>query len=616
MSQGLIAFYMHDLAGGGVERMRLLLIDELSRRGLEVCLILGKCHGALVPLLPPDVEVIVLDRQGMLPAVRPLMRVLHSRRPRFLVSSLDHNNITAILACRLARTKTRVIICQHNALSAEMAAGWRYRVVPWLYWLLQRGADGIVAVSRGVAKDLAAAAGISPQRITVIYNPVIGPGFAARAAKPSPHLWLLDKGPPVCVFAGRLVAQKDPALALRAISFLPFVRLIVLGEGPLLGDLQDLARKLGIADRVDFVGFQANPLPWIANASCVISSSRHEGLGNVLIEAFALGTPVVATDCPYGPAEILLGGALGALVPVGDAVAFANAVQQTLAGVPDRPALRARGAQFSAATCATAHLNLFQQIRNKQPKRRAFGIEFSPSTAVQIVELVLQAPPNGGARLVVTPNIDHVRLLRRPNFRDAYRAADIVCPDGFPVLAYARCRGLTLSSRVTGCEIFERLVQHSSFAAKSVLVVAESADTARVITAWAETLKLSRLKVIAAPIGLAEKPTGQADLAQAISAIAPDILVMTLGAPVSELFIHQQRAQLPSCWALCLGQAVRAHLGLIARAPAGWQKLGLEWLWRIHQEPRRLAGRYLKAAVWFPLAVLADLRPGRDHPSA
>ena len=603
-----VAFYMHDLSGGGVERMRLALIAELRARGLRVSLIVGLRQGALADRVPGDLEVIELGCQGMLRAVPPLMRVLRRLAPDVLVASLDHNNVTAMLAGWAARTGTRVVICQHNALSAELSLGWRYRAVPWLYWMLQRRAHGIVAVSRGVADDLAQAAGIDRRRITAIYNPVVDADFASRAAVPVPHPWMIANDPPVLVYAGRLTEQKDPALLLDAVALVRAqrrLRLVVLGEGPLRAGLESRARRLGIDADVGFAGYAANPLPWIARAACLVLPSRYEGLGNVLVEALACGTPVVATDCPHGPAEILLGGRLGALVPVGDPAALAAAIFTVLDTVPDRAALRARAADFTAGACADAHLALFDAIAARAPVR-AFGVTLSALGAVAVIDRVM-GQAAGGVRMIVTPNVDHVRLLRRPAFAEAYGKADIVCPDGFPVLLYGRLRGLRLRARVTGCELFARLAAHGGLATRRLVIVTEAHATAVAVRRWGAARGLAGLHVITAPPGLARDSTAQATLVRDIAAALPDILVMTLGAPVSEEFVHEHRAALPTCWVLCVGQAVRVHLGLTQRAPVGWQRLGMEWLWRIRQEPRRLVGRYVRGLVWFPLAVVVDL---------
>ena len=315
--------------------MRLLLIDALRARGRHVLLVVQSADGPLKALLPADLPLVVLGHGTTWAGLPGLVRFLRTRRPDVLVSSLDHNNIAALLAKCFSRTGTRLVMCQHNALSAETALGWKYRLVPILYRLLHRVADGIVAVSNGVADDLSATAGIARRRITTIYNPVIGPGFQERAAPPPETRWLGDRSRPTLVFAGRLTEQKDPRTLLEAFALLlPFVpaRLLILGDGPLRAELEETARELGLSGSVSFAGFQSNPLPWISQASALVLSSRYEGLGNVIVEALALGTPVVATDCPFGPAEILEHGRFGVLAPPGDPAGLAAAMRRCSGG--------------------------------------------------------------------------------------------------------------------------------------------------------------------------------------------------------------------------------------------------------------------------------------------
>ena len=607
----LILFYMHDLSGGGVERMRLALIAELRARGIHVKLVLGRLAGPLISLLPSDLDVIQLHAGTTVGSIIPLARVIRQLRPDFIISSLDHNNIAAMLATRIARVDTRVVICQHNALSAEAALGWKYRAVPWLYWLFQRWAHGMVAVSQGVADDLAAAAGIAPCRITRIYNPVIGQDFSSRAkpypSGPKPPA----SGPVNFVFVGRLTEQKNPALLLAAFALLDDAlqaRLIVVGDGPLLDELRAQASRLAIRSRVIFCGFQANPLPWIKHANCLVLTSRYEGFANVLIEALACGTPVVATDCPHGPREALADGAFGELVPCDNPRLLAEAMQRAVQVEPDRDRLRSRAALFTASACADEHLALFARLEaNGSRHIRPFGLNFSTLSVSGVVHSMLTQPAKDDLRLVVTPNIDHVRLLRQAAFSAAYHAAHLICPDGFPILAYARLRGVALRARVTGCELFRCLADSPAFSMKRICLVVESTPTERAARRWAKAHGLVNISVVTAPAGLVADREGQLRLVEAIRAACPDILVMTLGAPVSEIFVHRHRHDLPPCWAICVGQALRVYLGLAKRAPCAWQNLGLEWLWRLIQEPRRLAGRYSRASFWFAFAVLRDL---------
>jgi exopolysaccharide biosynthesis WecB/TagA/CpsF family protein len=602
---------MHDLSGGGVERMRLSLIAALRARGIRVTLIVDAREGPLAELLPSALDVVELKANRTRIAISRLANFLHAVQPGILVSSLDHNNIAALLARRISGSSTRVVICQHNALSCENGLGWKYRIVPWLYWALQNGADGIVAVSDGVAKDLSVTAHIPRRKISLIYNPVVDETFSARAEGLAPHPWLSKKYCPVFVFAGRLTAQKDAFTLLAAMQIAlqrRNVRLIMLGEGEDELDLRKFAHEAGIAHAVAFVGFQTNPLPWIRHADALVSSSRYEGLGNAIVEALACGTQVIATDCPHGPAEILRQGRLGRLVPVGDAAALAGAIVSHDPLRFDAAHLRAGALRFSADICAEAHLRLFEGILGRGTRVNVLGMHLSQLRAEEVVDALVEEKPKAGVQLVVTPNLDHVRHLRRPDFAAAYKFAYLACPDGLPVLLYASLRGSRLRSRVTGCDVFARLVRHKKLAGHRLCLVVESSTTAVAACQWAKSLILAeRVDVAVAPPGLDMSDAAQATLLQQIRQAAPTILVMTIGAPASEVFIHRYRHALPPCWALCVGQALRVELALARRAPALWQAIGMEWMWRLVHEPRRLLGRYARSLLWFPVAIWRDL---------
>jgi exopolysaccharide biosynthesis WecB/TagA/CpsF family protein len=579
-------------------------------------------RGPLVRELPAQIRTIELGGSRTISDIRPLTHLLREQTFDIVVASLDHNNIALLCAKILAGRATRIIICQHNALSLEARQGWKYWPVPLLYGLLWRVADGIIAVSDGVACDLSRAAGIPRKSIDVINNPVIGDDFSERTAFPAPHVWLGDPSYSTFIFAGRLTVQKDPQTLLRAFARLqPLgrVRLIVLGEGELAGVLADLAVALGVSDAIHFAGFQHNPLSWIKHAKALVLSSRYEGLGNVLIEAMACGTPVIATDCPWGPAEILQGGRLGCLVPVGDVQALADAMRNHAAHPASAWERQARAASFSVDACVERHEALFARVLDKNRKIQAssatdiddrllFGLRFCMLDAKGCATKILSERPASGPNLLVTPNINHIRLLRRREFARAYGSAALVCADGFPLVLYARLRGLNLPGRVTGCDIFTQLVRHPRFAQEKIFLVVESVATAEAARVWAEQQGLSHpVEIVVAVERFGQDERAQRSLAEAIRGHGTTLLVVGLGAPVSEIFVHRHGGLLPPCWALCIGQALRVEIGLVARAPHSWRVFGFEWAWRMRQEPLRLGVRYLRDLLWLPCAVIEDL---------
>jgi glycosyltransferase involved in cell wall biosynthesis len=225
--------------------------------------------------------------------------------------------------------------------------------------LIYRWADRVIAVSQGVAEDTLRITGLPPERVTVVHNPVITPALYEQSRAPCGHPWIEEPDRPVVLAAGRLTRQKDFATLIRAFARVRdrrSCRLIVLGEGGLRGELERLAERLGVTPDLDMPGFTPNPYAFMRRAHLFVLSSAWEGSPNVLTEALALGTPVVATDCPSGPREILDGGRIAPLVPVGDHQALAAAMGTVLGAPPAREGLRAAAADYTAAASARRYL--------------------------------------------------------------------------------------------------------------------------------------------------------------------------------------------------------------------------------------------------------------------
>jgi glycosyltransferase involved in cell wall biosynthesis len=330
-----IAVFVSFSGAGGVERMVINLVRGFVDLGQAVDLLLVKTRSPHLEGLPPEVNVVRLGTEHTLLALLPLARYLREHRPAALLAAKDRAGRTAVLARRLAGTDTRIVMRLGTNLSTAMAgkpavARWlRYRPIRRLYPLVDR----IVAVSEGVAEDTAKIARLPRDRIRVIRNPVITGELADLASRPCDHPWLAARERPLVLGAGRLERQKDFPTLIRAFSEVRRqrdCRLIILGKGGGRPGLEALISELGLTDDVDLPGFQPNPFPFLARADLFVLSSAWEGSPNVLTEAMALGTPVVSTDCPSGPREILDGGRFGPLVPVGDAAALARAVTATL----------------------------------------------------------------------------------------------------------------------------------------------------------------------------------------------------------------------------------------------------------------------------------------------
>ena len=308
------------------------LARGFSERGLNVDLVLARAEGSYLAEVPPDVRIVDLKARRVLASLPGLVRYLRREKPLALLSTLDHANIVALWAKSLSGSQTRVIVRVANTItfSSNNASNARGRLMPWLIRYFYSQADGIVAVSKGVAQDLSRNFGIPAELINVIYNPVVTPELFERAKEPVEHPWFAPGEPPVILGVGRLTKAKDFPTLIRAFELVRRerpARLMILGEGEERPQLEALIKELGMQEDVALPGFVDNPYAHMARAAVFVLSSAWEGLPNVLIQAMACGCPVVSTDCPSGPAEILENGKYGPLVPVGDADKLAEAIR-------------------------------------------------------------------------------------------------------------------------------------------------------------------------------------------------------------------------------------------------------------------------------------------------
>lgn len=358
----------------------LQLANGLAGRGRAVDLLLVNPVGPYRSAVSPSVRVVPLGSGRTLAAVPAVARYLRAARPDALVSALPHVNVAAVLARTLSRTATPTIVTEHsqpgqarrNARTAAVRLA--HRLVPLAY----RAADAVVAVSGGVAEELAAATGLDARRIAVIPNAVVSGEMLRRAAAPVGHPWFQDGSTPVIVSCGRLAWPKDFGTLIRAFGLLRRerpARLMILGEGPDRPALERLAAHLGVAGDVALPGFVDNPFAFMSKAAAFVLASASEGMPTVLIEAMACVTPVIASDCTAGPRDLLEGGRLGRLVPVGDAEALSLALRETLDRRPDPEAARAKAWRHSVDNAVDAYLDVMSGCggARRPPRDEAAG---------------------------------------------------------------------------------------------------------------------------------------------------------------------------------------------------------------------------------------------------
>ncbi len=358
-----ITFFLARLGSGGIGKMRLHLIEALSKKGYRVDLVLGDLSGPYVKRLKNFAHVYPLPTSHPWLGVPWFARYLSRRRPRAVVCEKLRTNVVAHQAKRWSKGHCDVFASVHGVLSHKLdREGLSRRKAEKKYHLIARWYPqnkGFIAVSRGIAQDLYERFRIPLEKIHVVPNPVLTPRTFELADDPPEHPWFLQHEKPVFLSVGRLERQKGFPVLLEAFARVRSVqpsRLVILGEGSQRPLLEKMIRELDLGDAVLLPGFVDNPYPFMRHADAFVLASLWEGFGNVLVEAMAFGTPVVATDCPAGPREILEDGRLGPLVPVNDVQALADAMLHVLRVPPPREPLIRASRRYTADKAAEGYV--------------------------------------------------------------------------------------------------------------------------------------------------------------------------------------------------------------------------------------------------------------------
>jgi glycosyltransferase involved in cell wall biosynthesis len=357
-----IAILLPDLRGGGAERVAVNLANEFIRRGYSVDMLLLSAAGEFLSELDQHVHVIDLKVSRLRWALFAIIRYLKKAEPDALLANMWPLTLISLIGRFLSQSKAKLVLVEHNTLSeAEIAKDifvkWQMKNSIRLFY---RFADAVVTVSKGALEDMCRFSGIESQLISVIHNPIVGstqPSDDGTAASVMSE----DKSTPNILAVGTFKKIKDFAMLIDAFALLRKsmdAKLILLGEGELRCQMEAQIERLGLVGQVLMPGFVKNPTPFYAQADLFVLSSVNEGFGNVIVEALNEGTPVVSTDCPSGPREILEEGKYGILTPVADAEAMAHAMLKSLNSLHNKEALKARAQDFTITKAADQYLAL------------------------------------------------------------------------------------------------------------------------------------------------------------------------------------------------------------------------------------------------------------------
>lgn len=370
-SKSLILF-LPDYGDGGLERMFVNLASQIARNGVRVYFIVCDASRPYLDDLDGSIDLIVIpeDRPAM---TRELVSLLEQYRATSLFTAKELGLAVALKAKQQSSSDTSIYLraitnisarIEHRHLLQRIKGELEMRKLRKLYQQL----DGIVAVSHGIAEDVHRISGIPLSQIKVAHNPVVTKQLHQRSGQPVDHPWLLQQEIPVIMGIGRLTKQKNFELLIDAFALVRANRpakLIILGDGSRKKKLKQRAEKSGVADDVELFGFNPNPYSMLHHASLFVLSSNWEGSPNALTEALAVGCPVISTDCPSGPGEILQEGKYGPLVPMDDNKAMAGAIMEVLDNPLPREVLQSAAEKFTVENSAMEYMQALE-LSDKQ----------------------------------------------------------------------------------------------------------------------------------------------------------------------------------------------------------------------------------------------------------
>ncbi len=363
-----LSIVLPDLNGGGAQRMLLNMATEFSQRGyrVDVVTLCPSSTESYAHVQTTNLNFIAFNKSKALLALPSLIKYFLFKRPDFIISALSYVNILTLLAKKLSFIpKSKIFVTEraYHSSNAKLTIK-NYEREKKLIRLLYPTANIVIGISKGVSQDIKEVGRLADDKVMTIYNPVITKDFKENADEVLDTPWLSTKTTTKKIIAcGRLVPVKDYPTLIKAFAILvkdTDVKLGILGDGPLKNDLIQLAKEHNVDDKIEFLGFVKNTLPYIKNADVFALTSLSEGFGNVLVEALYCGIPIVSTDCPSGPREILDNGKYGHLVEIESPELFAAALKQALLEPINKASLTNRANDFNVVTICDEFENIFK----------------------------------------------------------------------------------------------------------------------------------------------------------------------------------------------------------------------------------------------------------------
>lgn len=367
-----ITFLLTNLKYGGIETNTLRLIKYFIKKNYKVDLVIIDLKGGLISQIPAEVNLIDLNRKKAHFSIFAMRKYLKENNPDYLISAKERNNVLSYYSIKFAGVNTKLIASVRTQLELEYnrKMSIKSKILKFIDYSMAKhiydDIDYLVAVSKGVKDNLKSFFNLKRNDIKVIYNPVVTEDIDLLKDEEVHHKWFNNEQIKVVIGVGRLSPPKNFLMLLKAFSKAVNennnLRLAILGDGPtsIKNELEEYISKNNLNNKVDLLGFVENPYKYVNKASIFVLSSSWEGFGNVVAEALAVGTPVVSTNCPSGPEEILDDGKYGSIVPVNDHERLAEEILNTLSTSIDSKELIKRSKKFSVEESARGYLDIIE----------------------------------------------------------------------------------------------------------------------------------------------------------------------------------------------------------------------------------------------------------------